>query len=335
MEITTGKKRTPFICMIHGPHGVGKTHFASTFPKPLFIGTENLDDITCARLPKIRNWEDFKAQLNWVKKEKSTKNNYKTIVIDSIDGIQFLKEKQILINSNELTMGHALGGYNKAWHHLASEFMAIVFDHFEKIVDKGLNLVLVCHSVKKQVDDLLMHGTYTRYETKLHRDSSGKGIGTMLSEWIPNIFYISQNVFFNQKKEKGTVKNYADTTKERTLYTSPVPSIEAKNRINLPEQLIIPEGGGYNEILKPYIEKFYEEDKDKKPTEQITALKIELKSLVSQYMSGHPDLDKIKKRLNEITTLSELKKASDYICKETNINPYPLGKGNDLENGKT
>ena len=252
MKITTGKKRTPLVCIVHGNHGVGKTHFATTFPDPLFIGSENLDNIKKGRYPKIKKWDDFIEQLKWIK---NNKIKHKTLVIDSLDGIQYLKEREILSKDKAVTMNTAMGGYDKAWSSLANDFMDVVYNYFDPIVDSGMNLVLICHSIKKQIDDLISHGSYSRYETKLYRDSKGRGIGAMMSEWVPNIFYMAQDLFFDSKDGK----KYADTTKERKMYTSQVPSIEAKNRIELPDRLLIGKGQGYD-LLVPYIEKFYKED---------------------------------------------------------------------------
>ena len=158
--------------MIHGEHGSGKTHFAKTFPNPLFVGTENLDDIIQARLPKAYSWEEFISQLKYVRDNKKRPG---TLVVDSLDGVQSLMERKILKTDGKKIMNHAMGGFGKAWDYVNGQFVWVIEEYFEKIINLGINLVLICHTGRKQVDDLIMQETYTRYETKLYVDSKGVG----------------------------------------------------------------------------------------------------------------------------------------------------------------
>ena len=58
MNVTIGKKLKPLALLIHGVHGIGKTNFPTEAPAPIFIGSEENDEIECARLGKIETWED-------------------------------------------------------------------------------------------------------------------------------------------------------------------------------------------------------------------------------------------------------------------------------------
>ena len=83
----------PKIC-IYGKGGIGKTTLAAHFPKPIIIrGEDGAGQISgVAKLPKIKSIAELESQLHWIE---NGKHNYKTLVIDSLDEIQNLKNKEI------------------------------------------------------------------------------------------------------------------------------------------------------------------------------------------------------------------------------------------------
>ena len=128
------------------------------------------------------------------------------------------------------------------------------------------------------------------------------GVGPTIYEWIPNIFFLVQKTFFNKKNDK----NYADTNKERMLYTTASPSFNAKNRINLPDQIIIPDNEGYN-IIKPYIDDFYQDN------EKLKKRKEKLLELMTERITSDSDLDKYEKIIKDIKSSDRLKRAEIFI----------------------
>ena len=57
MQITRGIIKKPLRVVIYGPEGIGKTTFASQFPNPAFIDTENSTEfLDVARFPKPTSW---------------------------------------------------------------------------------------------------------------------------------------------------------------------------------------------------------------------------------------------------------------------------------------
>lgn len=82
--------RVPFRLGVYGEGGVGKTTLAASFPKPLFINTDQglegdvvAQDLVAEEwLPE--NWRDLNALYFWLK-AKIEERGYETIVIDSID----------------------------------------------------------------------------------------------------------------------------------------------------------------------------------------------------------------------------------------------------------
>src|SRR5690606_28999732 len=63
-QITCGKRPAPRRCMIHGVQGVGKSTWAATSERPIFIQTEDgLGEIDCAKFPVARGFADVMAAL--------------------------------------------------------------------------------------------------------------------------------------------------------------------------------------------------------------------------------------------------------------------------------
>ena len=57
--ITTGKAQQPPRIMIYGSEGVGKSTFAASAPKPVFVQTEDgLSEIDCAKFPLCTSYAE-------------------------------------------------------------------------------------------------------------------------------------------------------------------------------------------------------------------------------------------------------------------------------------
>ena len=80
MEITRGKLYKPQKVVVYGPEGVGKSTFASMFPNPIFIDTEDsTTNMDVARLPKPSSWTMLRQNVDYVIKNPTI---CKTLVVD-------------------------------------------------------------------------------------------------------------------------------------------------------------------------------------------------------------------------------------------------------------
>lgn len=84
--------------LFYGRSGTGKTTLASTFPKKLLLldfrdkGTDSIKDVPNIDVISIVNWEDIES-LYWALKKGDHK--YKTVVLDTISGMQDLAIKEV------------------------------------------------------------------------------------------------------------------------------------------------------------------------------------------------------------------------------------------------
>ena len=86
--IMTGKAQQPPRLMIYGSEGVGKSTFAASAPKPIFVQTEDgLSEIDCAKFPLCTSYEEVVQQL---KALRDGEHDYATLCIDSLDWLERL-----------------------------------------------------------------------------------------------------------------------------------------------------------------------------------------------------------------------------------------------------
>lgn len=85
-KLTTGKTPAPPRVLIYSDPGVGKSSFAATAPKPVFIPLEDgLDQISCTKFPHVKDFATLIADLKAVLNEE---HDFQTLVIDSLSALQ-------------------------------------------------------------------------------------------------------------------------------------------------------------------------------------------------------------------------------------------------------
>jgi hypothetical protein len=271
MKVTTGKRVKPLAIMAYGIHGIGKTSFPLKSEKPIYIGSEENDEFDIARLPKIETWNELEEQLKFLLKND---HGYKTLVIDTIDTLEQIAQKEILKGQSGKTMATAFGGFGKAYEKMHDMFLDMRDEYLVKLRDqKGMNIVILCHAEKNKHEDPMTATSYDNYSTALH-----KKIKHVFEDWVSAIVFITWQLF---KAEGGDGKERAVGDGTRVIYTEERPSHIAKNRFGLPFEIIYDEDTAWKEIYD-HIKDYYGQAKaaDKKPES--------------------PEVDQVKKAINEL-----------------------------------
>lgn len=278
MTITRGHINTPVKAVIYGPEGIGKTTFASRFPDPLFIDTENgTIRYDVARFDTPEKWEDILAQVNYVA---SNPESCKTLVLDTADKAEVLCIDYVCRKNGK--EGIESFGYGKGYTYVAEEFQKLI-DALDKVIGAGINVTITAHAAMRKCEQPDEMGAYDRWELKLT-----KKVAPMLKEWADLVLFANYKTTVitdsnNKKKATGG---------KRVIYTTHHPVWDAKNRFGLSEELpfsydsiagVIPGGDDYIEhvshatseqvsnmaTLRAKIDAFVEEDEPTKKTGRI------------------------------------------------------------------
>ena len=143
------EQSSPLKIVVYGIGGVGKSTFASTAPKPIFMNLE--DNIRCINVAKVKltsyqEVEDFLTDLY-----NASNNEYRTLVIDSVDVLASLLYKHIAkkYNINDFTAGFGKGYafVNRAFE----EFIATI-----NLISnaKKMNVIMICQEAQKSEGDI-------------------------------------------------------------------------------------------------------------------------------------------------------------------------------------
>ncbi len=89
-RIQKGKQQRPRRTVLYGVHGIGKSTWASRWPKPVFIPTEDgIADLDVESFPLAKTLQQAWEPVMWLGAE-GAEHNYKTVVVDSADWLELL-----------------------------------------------------------------------------------------------------------------------------------------------------------------------------------------------------------------------------------------------------
>jgi hypothetical protein len=228
-KVTTGKKMKPLAVLLHGVHGIGKSTFGAGSTNPIFVGSEENDELEISRFPKVETWEDLTTQLKTLRDEN---HGFKSLVLDTVDSLEQVAQKQILTGKDSgKTMATAMGGFGKAYEKMRDMFLEIRDDYLIPLRDqKGMNIILLAHTEKTKHEDPITNTQYDLYQTAIH-----KKIKPVFEDWVSAILFANFELYRAERDSDG--KEYAIGDGERRIFTEERPSHIAKNRFKLDYEL--------------------------------------------------------------------------------------------------
>lgn len=225
MQVIKGKQSVAPKVMVYGLSGVGKSYLAATLPDALFLDIEGgLSFLDVARTPVATADELMRDLLELFK---ATKQEYKYIVIDSVDWLVNLFAAKTsgagqgatleqLMESATLTLNKSQGGYGNGKQVLENYIRNTLVKFLNMLNRKGYGIILIAHADKKTLMD--------SDGTNLERLAPKMDINSMnvFVEWVDNLFYL-------RKSDDGV----------RHLIVNPTDIITAKNRIGIQQDEFI------------------------------------------------------------------------------------------------
>jgi len=204
--------------LIWGGVKIGKSTFCSHAPNALFIPTEpglkclDVYNAATAMYDKkcITTWDEF---LEICKEIIEGKHDFKTIIIDTIEGLYDICEESVCKKYKVETSNDGILGYGKG--------MAIILNEFRRILTKLANLpyglIMTSHAFDKDIDD--KNGKYTKTVPTIP-DAKKNSPYRFIMGFVDMILYCSQ--------EKAKIDGELKTV--RVIKTKPSLSYDAGDR---------------------------------------------------------------------------------------------------------
>jgi hypothetical protein len=214
---------------IFAEHKQGKSTFASCAPKPIFVPTEDgLSAISVDAFPLCKSWDDVMGCISTLYQEK---HEFKTAVIDSVDWGEALVQDKVAKDNGVSNIEKI--GFGKGFLQAADLFSEMLDGLNALRIERGMNIVLLCHSQIRRFDDPLSD-SYDRHELKLQ-----KQIAKLVMEWSDVLGYACVDVVTKVQKEDGFKKERtrALSTGRRVLHLEKSAAFDAGNRFSLPAQI--------------------------------------------------------------------------------------------------
>jgi hypothetical protein len=236
MQIEKGIKPGPAKVVIYGPEGIGKTTFASKFPKPLFL---DLDDgsrrLDVDRVTGLDSFALVRATLTELSRDAQ---GYRTIVIDTADKLEAMIIQGVI---DEVPRGDGKSvsgiedyGYGKGYTYV-KERLAKFLDTLSAMQARtGLNIVFLCHAWQRKVEQPGETQSYDHYEMKLSKQAA-----PLLREWPDFLLFLNYDITVVKTADGKNVANGG----QRCIYTCHTPYYDAKSRAEMPERLRLDDKG--------------------------------------------------------------------------------------------
>ena len=225
-KITTGIKARPHFIGLYGPGGVGKTTFAASAPKVVFLGTDDgSDHMDVARLEIPKTWQEVKAVVSDLLMEE---HPYETLAIDTINGFEALVWAYVCKEAGVKSIEDVDGGFGKGYVRAEEEWIEF-FKSLKRLRQK-MNVIVLGHSKIKASEDLYQGERYDRNVLKMDQRAAD-----LLLESVDCMFFAN----FEQiaSKEKGAKKAKMRGEGRRRIFTEQRPAFLAKSRFDIPFEM--------------------------------------------------------------------------------------------------
>lgn len=228
MKINKGIKKRPVKALIYGTEGIGKSTFASHFPKPIFVDLESgTHYLNVDRIDGIGDWEELLATL-----AELSNSEYQTIVIDTADWAERLAIRYVCDKHQK--GGIEEFGYGAGYVYLAEEFGKLI-KTLDRIIAHGKNVVVLAHAILRTITLPEEQGSYDHWELKLNTKTTNK-VAPLVKEWADMVLFANyKTLLVDDKSNMGAKKKAIGG--QRVMYTTHTTFCDAKNRFGLEPML--------------------------------------------------------------------------------------------------
>jgi hypothetical protein len=223
MKITKGRRETATRVVIYGVEKIGKSTLAASFPSALVIDTEDGTNHLEVDRVTVGSYLDAEGAIHELSRDA---RGYQTVVIDSGDWLERLMIEHLLSKSQKRSIEDF--GFGKGYT-MVAEAMGRFLAACDTLVERGINVVIVCHATVKRCSPPDMDEGYDRFELKLTKQA-----GPIVKEWADCILFANYKTRLVEGEDGRT---RARGGKERVLHTERSAAWDAGNRYGLAPEL--------------------------------------------------------------------------------------------------
>lgn len=233
-SVTSSRKPKPRRTVVYGTHGIGKSTFASMWPSPVFVPTEDgISDLDVPAFPLCQTVSDAWGAI--IALAGDGPHDYKTVVVDSADWLEQLIWKQVCEKRGVKSITDI--DFGKGYGEAATIFRSIL-GALDGCRAAGMHVVILSHARAVKVEPPGQQA-YTRYEPKLQKSTgNGPSASEILQEWCDELLFCNYRVDVrNEDAGFNRERGIAAGKGERVIFTQEGPAHLAKNRLRLPPEL--------------------------------------------------------------------------------------------------
>lgn len=230
MEIIRGIQPSAWKIIVYGTAGLGKSSLGAMAPKPLMIDLEHgLNRVEADKTPYLKTWPEVVEAMKF-----AIESDYKTIVFDTLDGMEQILINKILgeFNSDKEPTKHrqslADWNYGHGYELLVANW-SLFIKATDRLVAAGKNVLIIGHEQIQKFEDP-SSDAYDRYVLKCHKKSAA-----LLVAAVDAVLFAKHDVLLKAREggfQKDKKRAVGDGS--RVLHTVETPSWIAKNRFDLP-----------------------------------------------------------------------------------------------------
>jgi hypothetical protein len=214
------KQNRPPIVIAHADRGLGKTTFGAQFPKPAFLcGEDGAHSIADFRWPSEGAMDGWGQLLNYTRAFAYGNHDFKSLVSDTLGPFSFLCLSHTILQSGK-------GSWEKmGWgkeEDLVREWRVwlSLLEHCRN--KRGMNIVLLAHSVQKKVSNTQLPEAHYVYRGDMH-----DALWQFTSNWADIVLYGSHG-YRLEEQEHGKARAVHDGN--RYFFAQSDTGFEAKVR---------------------------------------------------------------------------------------------------------
>lgn len=219
--------------VIYGTHGVGKTTLAASAPAPIFI---QLEDGLTSDTPTFGILTSFEDVMGAIGELYSQEHEFQTVVFDTIDWLEPIIWAEACKRGGWASIEDA--GYGKGYLAASTVWREFLDGTNALRNERNMTVILLAHAEIKRFDSP-DSDPYDRYQPKLHRLASA-----LVQENVDTILFATRLIATKKLDEKDKTSRVRGVGGgQRVLYTEERPAYIAKNRDDMPQQILLPDSG--------------------------------------------------------------------------------------------